>query len=170
MREIWWRRVSVLVVVVLVVVGFQGVRADRAQAGGSEKRPFTAAWTTNGSYPWRGVPPSTGTQVALDYTWTADWVSGVFVGQSLAKVHNVVNPDGTGTLKGFQLFVGSLEGREGQIVFSTEATLTNPVDYQGTLVCLGGTGAFKGIRCEATYVGKRVAGGQVTEGWYSFDD
>lgn len=170
MRDVRWCRMSVLAVLVLVVVGFQGVNGHRARAGGLEKRPFTAAWTPNGSYPWRGSMHTTGTQQASDITSTFDWAPGVFVGSSLAKMHLVMNPDGIGTGKGFEMFVGSLDGRQGQIVFYNEATFTNGTDYQGTVLCVGGTGALKGIRCEASYVGKAGVGGHTTGGWYAFDD
>ena len=170
MGDVWWRPWSVLAVVVLAVVGFQGVNAHRARAGGSEKRPLTAAWTPNGSYPWRGTMQTTGTQQASDITSTFDWAPGVFVGQSVAKMHVVMNHDGTGTGTGFEMFVGSVEGRPGQIVFSNDATFTNVTDYQGAVVCVGGTGALRGIRCLATYVGKAGVGGHTTGGWYAFDD
>jgi hypothetical protein len=144
-----------------------------ARAESSTQKPLTGGWTQNGSYVWHGTARTIGVHHAFDATLTFDWpeaAGNVFVGHSVAKTHVLMNADGTGTVRGVEMFIGTVDGRRGQTIFQVEAAITNFTDYQGTAVCLGGTGGLENLECAGSFVGKSNLTGHWTSGSYSFNE
>jgi hypothetical protein len=166
-------RLSIMVAaLVLAVVGIPQVAGPRARADSSDKKPLGGGWTQNGSYVWNGTAQHSGSQQAFDTTMTFDWPEAAgnsFFGHSLAKLHVMMNPDGTGTAKGFELFVGSVAGRQGQAIFYNDATIANFRDYTGTALCVGGSDGLKNLTCSGSYAGAVNDSGHWTDGSYSLD-
>ncbi len=155
------------------VVGVHGADMNAARADAPGGKSLTGGWTQNGSYVWGGTARTAVVHHAFDATMTFDWPDAqgnVFVGHSVAKLHLLVNADGTGTAKGFEMFIGSVDGRQGQTVFDVEATITNFVDYKGTARCLGGTNGLENLECLGSFVGTTEGGRYWTGGSYSFSE
>ena len=166
-------RLSIMVAaLVMAVVGIPQVVGPRARADASDTKPLSGGWTQNGSYLWNGTAQHSGSQQTFDTTMTFDWpdTSGnTMVGHSLAKIHVVMNPDGTGTATGFEMFVGSVAGHQGQAIFYNDAKITSFGDYTGTALCVGGSDGLKHLTCSGSYVGKVNDSGHWTGGSYSLD-
>ena len=168
------RRLSFLAAAALLasVLSVQS-QLSPARAESSIEKSLSGGWTQNGSYVWSGTARTAGVHHAFDATLTFDWpeaVGNVFVGHSVAKARVLMNADGTGKIRGVEMFIGTVDGRRGQTIFEVEAAITNFSDYQGTAVCLGGTGGLENLECAGSFVGKSGLGGHWTSGSYSFDE
>lgn len=153
------------------VAGIHGAGMYPADAEAPGRKALTGGWSQDGSYVWGGTARTAGVHHAFDATMTFDWPEApgnVFVGHSVARVHVLLNADGTGTVEGVEMFTGAVDGRRGQTIFGVEATVTNFTDYAGTLECLGGAGGLRDLTCQGSFVGKTNLDGYFTEGSYGF--
>lgn len=168
------RRLSFLAAAALLstVMGVHGAEMQLANADSSVEKPLTGEWTQNGSYVWSGTARTAGVHHAFDATITFDLPDApgnAFVGHSVAKLRVLINADGSGTMKGFDMFIGSVDGRPGQSMMEVEATISNFTDYKGTAHCVGGADGLKNLKCLGGFMGRTGVGGHWTDGSYSFD-
>jgi hypothetical protein len=143
-----------------------GVQMHTRAAAAGYSKPVTGSWTQDGTYPWGGSFSPSSYDVSMTFNWLPNTDGSGWVGHSVLRGHVTSNADGTGTYKAFELFIGTVDGRQGELVLYNEGTLSNFSDYQGTGRCLTGAEGLAGIQCFGSYVGRINVGGHWTSGSY----